>query len=180
MTMTSAAGQAFRSSSRATLGALGSKSQSINNISVRLTGTCANVVAQSAALPTTSIFRSSSSRRRAERSLGLASAKYTRVIDSSYNKPSPATSIGRGTFVSATWGRYGGGSQVTRRLRSASVTASVRLATPNLDRMLLTCDLTVDGLTVRLPAICVLFSPSIIGVRTSRSRSVRSRPGAGG
>jgi len=36
--LTSAAGQVFRSSSRAVLGALGSKSQSTNNMSVRLTG----------------------------------------------------------------------------------------------------------------------------------------------
>ncbi len=60
------------------------------------------------------------------------------------------------------------------------MTASVRLATPNLDRMLLTWDLTVEGLTVSLPAICVLFKPSTIRVRTSRSRSVRSKPGTGG
>ena len=65
-------------------------------------------------------------------------------------------------------------------LRSAKATASVRLATPSLDRILLTCDLIVDGLTPSLPAICVLFSPSVIRLRTSRSRSVRSRPGAGG
>src|SRR5689334_12829375 len=79
----------------------------------------------------------------------------------------------RGVFL---FGRV----QDTMLLRSASVTASVRLATPNLERMLLTCDLMVDGLTVNLAAICVLFSPSIIRPRTSRSRSVRSRPGAGG
>src|SRR5574341_1953205 len=70
--------------------------------------------------------------------------------------------------------------QGTMRLRSARVTASVRLATPNLDRMLLTWDLIVDELTVSLPAICVLFSPSTIRARTSRSRSVRSSPGTGG
>ena len=39
------------------------------------------------------------------------------------------------------------------RLRKARVTASVRLATPNLERMLLTWDLMVDGLTVSFPAI---------------------------
>ena len=39
------------------------------------------------------------------------------------------------------------------RLRKARVTASVRLATPNFERMLLTWDLTVDGLTVSFPAI---------------------------
>src|SRR5450756_719047 len=66
------------------------------------------------------------------------------------------------------------------RLRNANVTASVRLATSNFDRMLLTWDLIVDGLTVSLPAICVLFNPSTIKARTSRSRSVRSRPGGGG
>jgi hypothetical protein len=27
------------------------------------------------------------------------------TVNSSYNEPSPATSIGRGGFVSATWGR---------------------------------------------------------------------------
>src|SRR5450759_4605956 len=70
--------------------------------------------------------------------------------------------------------------QGTIRLRSASVTASVRLATLNFDRMLLTWDLIVDGLTVSLPAIWVLFNPSTIKARTSRSRSVRSRPGVGG
>ena len=70
--------------------------------------------------------------------------------------------------------------QETMWFRSASVTASVRLATPSFDRMLLTCDLIVDGLTVSLPAICVLFSPSIIKDKTSRSRSVRSSPGGGG
>ena len=66
------------------------------------------------------------------------------------------------------------------RLRNARVTASVRLATPSLDRMLLTWDFTVDGLTISLPAICVLFSPSTIRANTTRSRPVRSRPGAGG
>ena len=35
-------------------------------------------------------------------------------------------------------------------------------------------------LTVDLPAICMLFNPSIINFKTSRSRSVRSSPGAGG
>jgi hypothetical protein len=66
------------------------------------------------------------------------------------------------------------------RLRSAKVAASVRLATPNLDRMLLTWGLAVEGLTVSLAAICILFRPSIIRIRTSRSRPVRSKPGAGG
>ena len=84
---------------------LGSRSQSTNNISRRLAGAWANVVDQSAASPTTSIFRSSSSRRRAERSSGWESAKYTRVIVSSYNKGSPAASSGRGVLFSATWGR---------------------------------------------------------------------------
>ncbi len=41
------------------------------------------------------------------------------------------------------------------RLRNARVTASVRLVTPKLDRILLTWDLTVEELTVSLPAICV-------------------------
>ena len=45
------AGQALRISSRAAVGELGSRSQSINNISVLLTGTCANVLPQSAASP---------------------------------------------------------------------------------------------------------------------------------
>jgi hypothetical protein len=31
-----------------------------------------------------------------------------RRLNSSYNKHSPATSIDRGVFVSATWGRHGG------------------------------------------------------------------------
>src|SRR5690242_14292309 len=70
--------------------------------------------------------------------------------------------------------------QETIWLRSARDTASVRLATPNLDRILLTWDLTVEELTVSRPAICVLFNPSTIKARTSSSRSVRSRPGAGG
>ena len=64
------------------------------------------------------------------------------------------------------------------RLRSARVAASVRLATPNLDRMLLAWDLVVDGLTVSLPAICVLFHPSTIKGGTSRSRFVRLQSGA--
>src|SRR6266540_1855912 len=65
-------------------------------------------------------------------------------------------------------------------LRNASVTASVRLATPNLERILLTWDLIVDELTVSLPAIWVLFNPSTMRVRTSSSRSVRSSRGADG
>src|SRR6476469_8326121 len=68
--------------------------------------------------------------------------------------------------------------QGMRWLRSARETASVRLATPNLDRILLTWDLIVDELTVSLPAICVLFRPSTIRARTSRSRSVKSSTGA--
>ena len=64
------------------------------------------------------------------------------------------------------------------RLRGARVAASVRLATPNLDRMLLAWDLVVDGLTVSLPAIYVLFNPSIIRGGTSRSRFGRLQSGA--
>jgi hypothetical protein len=103
--MTSAAGQAFRSLSRAAVGELGSRSQSTSSMSVCSTGAWANVVDQSAASPTTSIFRSRSMRRRAERSCFWESAKYTRVMPSSYNKHSPATSNGWGVFFSATWGR---------------------------------------------------------------------------
>ncbi len=44
------------------------------------------------------------------------------------------------------------------------MTASVWLAMPNLERMLLTCDLMVEGLTVSFPAIWVLFSPLIMRV----------------
>ncbi len=63
--------------------------------------------------------------------------------------------------------------QEMMRLRSASVTASVRLVTPSLERILLTWDLMVDGLTISLPAICTLFKPSTIKANTARSRSVR-------
>src|SRR3990172_4082789 len=62
----------------------------------------------------------------------------------------------------------------------ASATASVRLATPILERIWLTWVLMVDGLTTSLPAIWVLFNPSTIKASTARSRSVRSRPGTGG
>src|SRR5690349_10255004 len=43
--------------------------------------------------------------------------------------------------------------QETICVRRASVTASVRLPTPSLDKILLTCDLIVDRLTINLPAI---------------------------
>src|SRR5690606_3860925 len=83
-----------------------SKSQSTNNISVRLIGACANVVAQSAASPAISIFRSSNPSRRAARSSVFASAIYTRIIYLSYDTNSPTTSIGWGVCISTTWGRY--------------------------------------------------------------------------
>ncbi len=66
------------------------------------------------------------------------------------------------------------------RWRPASAAASVRLATPNLARILLTWDLMVDGLTTSFSAILVLFKPSTIKASTARSRSVRLWPGAGG
>jgi hypothetical protein len=44
-------------------------------------------------------------RRRADRSSSLVSAKYTRVMISSYDKDSPAVTISRGVFLSATWGK---------------------------------------------------------------------------
>lgn len=75
---------------------------------MRLAGTSISVVNQSAASPTTSIFISRISRRRAERSSGLASAKYMRVIHLAYNEYSPDTSCVWGVFVSATWGRFWG------------------------------------------------------------------------
>jgi len=100
-------------------------------------------------------------------------------MSSIYNEHSPATSIGRGVLASASWGRFRGG-YAMRRWRTASATASVRLATPSLERIWLTWVLMVDGLTTSLPAICVLFNPSIIKASTARSRSVRSWPGAGG
>lgn len=45
------------------------------------------------------------------------------------------------------------------RLRNARVMASERLATPNLDRMLLTWDLTLEGLTVSLPSYLCIVQP---------------------
>jgi hypothetical protein len=53
----------------------------------------------------------------------------------------------------------GAGCQVTSPLRKAKATASDRLATPNLERILLTWVLMVDGLTTSLAAIWVLFKP---------------------
>ena len=57
---------------------------------------------------------------------------------------------------------------VANLLRKARVTASVRLDTPNFDKILLTWDFIVDGLTVNLPAIWVLFKPSTIKTSTSK------------
>jgi len=110
-TTTRAAGHAFRSSSRATLGDSGNRSQSTNSMSIRLSGALANVADQSAASPTTSIFKSSSSKRRADRSSDLASATNTRVMYSCYRDYSPAASYGWGVLVSAIWGRKVSGSQ---------------------------------------------------------------------
>jgi hypothetical protein len=56
--------------------------------------------------------------------------------------------------------------------RSAKATASARLLTPNLLKMLLTWNLTVEGLTINCSAIRVLLCPSTINVRTLSSLSV--------
>lgn len=64
--------------------------------------------------------------------------------------------------------------QVTNSRRSARAIASARLETPSLDRMLLTCALAVERLTVNRSAISGLFNPSTIRASTSRSRGVRS------
>ena len=46
--------------------------------------------------------------------------------------------------------------------------------------MLLTCVLTVDSVTTSRSAISALVRPSASSASTSRSRSVRAAPGAGG
>ena len=59
----------------------------------------------------------------------------------------------------------------------ARAIASPRLETPSLDRMLLTCALTVERLTHNRSAISKLVNPLTSKAKTSRSRRVRSRPG---
>jgi len=70
--------------------------------------------------------------------------------------------------------------QVTNLCRSARAPASARLETPSLDRMLLTCALAVERLTLNLPAISGLLNPSTTSASTSCSRGVRSWPGEAG
>mgnify|MGYP003449281484 FL=1 len=60
---------------------------------------------QSSASPAISIFRFHNIKRNAERSMGITSAIYARIIDLYYKKSSPTTSIAWGILFSPCWGR---------------------------------------------------------------------------
>jgi hypothetical protein len=62
----------------------------------------------------------------------------------------------------------------------ARFTASVQLATPSLVRIVLAWDLMAEGETVSLAAIWSLVRPSTNRTSTSRSRTIRLKPGSGG
>ena len=62
--------------------------------------------------------------------------------------------------------------QVTSSCFNARATASARLETPSLDKMLLTCALAVERVTTNRSAISGLLSPSTIKDSTWRSRRV--------
>lgn len=97
--------------------------------------------------------------------------------NSGYQKSSPDASGTRGVFLSydiRSGSRSDGRYQVTSLLRRARATASARLETPSLEKMLLAWERTVVTLMNSRSAIWGLFNPSTISASTSRSRGVRS------
>ena len=120
-----------------------------------------------------------SNRQREGKRSWVCTATRKKFIYSYYINHPPAASPYRGAFVLPHLG------EMKRELMDDAVAQRQRdrfgpAGHPQFGQDIADVGFIVDALTVSLPAICVLFSPSTIKARTSSSRSVRSSPREGG